>query len=338
MISVIIPAYNVSPYLERCVQSIIGQTYSDLEIILVDDGSTDGTGELCDELSKTDSRIRVVHKENGGLSDARNAGIAVAKGEVYSFVDGDDYIELDTYEAMMAEMQDENVSIVEGGIVTTDVKGNDFIHMIPERRRFTKKEAFRDLFGSERSIMETSCDKLFRASLFQDIRYKKGIINEDMEILPRLLDVSNDVVLLNKVIYHYIKRQGGITGNQYSLKRYQTIAIGRNIYRMCQQKYPELMPYASFYELKSLFVMLENLWKCENRNDFKVQEIKIRLRILLVLIRCHFWKDIRREYSAKMKTYFFYTVFGTQNVERLLKLKYGAKKSAGEKRVKKEKN
>lgn len=84
--------------------------------------------------------------------------------------------------------------------------------------------------------------------------------------------------------------------------------------------------------------MLENLWKCENRNDFKVQEIKIRLRILLVLIRCHFWKDIRREYSAKMKTYFFYTVFGTQNVERLLKLKYGAKKSAGEKRVKKEKN
>lgn len=329
MISVIIPAYNVSPYLERCVQSIVCQTYSDLEIILVNDGSTDGTGELCDELSKTDSRIRVVHKENGGLSDARNAGIAVAKGEIYSFVDGDDYIEPDTYEAMMAQMQDEKVSIVEGGIITTDVQGNDFIHVIPERKRYTKEEALRDLFGYERYVMETSCDKLFRASLFRDIRYKKGIINEDMEILPRLLDVSNDVVLLDKVIYHYIKRQDSITGNQYSLKRYQTIAIGRNIYRMCKEKYPALKPYASFYELKALFVMLENLWKCENRNDFKVQELKIRVRTLLVLTRCYFWKEIRRRYSMQMKTYFFYTVFGSQNVERLLRLKYGAKKSAG---------
>lgn len=321
MISVIIPAYNVASYLERCVQSIVCQTYSDLEIILVDDGSTDGTGELCDELSKTDFRIKVVHKENGGLSDARNAGIAVAKGEIYSFIDGDDYIELDTYEAMMAEMQDENVSIVEGGIITTDVQGNDFIHMIPKRRCFKKKEAFLDLFSSERYIMETSCDKLFRASLFQNIRYKKGIINEDMEILPRLLDISNEVVLINKVIYHYIKRQDGITGNRYSLNRYQTITIGRGIYRMCREKYPDLMPYASFYELKSLFVMLDNLWKCENRNDFKIQELKIRGRILFVLLRCNLWKEIRRLHKAQMKTYFFYTVFGTKNVERLLRIK-----------------
>ena len=326
MISVIIPAYNVSSYLERCVQSIVCQTYSDLEIILVDDGSTDGTGELCDELSKTDSRIKVVHKENGGLSDARNAGIAVAKGEIYSFIDGDDYIEPDTYEAMMTEMQDENVSIVEGGIITTDVRGNDFIHMIPKRRCFKKKEAFLDLFSSERYIMETSCDKLFRASLFQNIRYKKGIINEDMEILPRLLDVSNEVVLINKVIYHYIKRQDGITGNRYSLKRYQTIAIGRSIYRMCKEKYPDLMPYASFYELKSLFVMLENLWKCKNRNDFRIQELKIRGRILFVLLRCNLWREIRRLYKTQMKTYFFYTIFGTKNVERLLKIKHRIKR------------
>ena len=98
MISVIVPAYNVKPYLEKCVASLVGQTYKELEIILVNDGSTDGTGVLCDQLALTDKRIKVIHKENGGLSDARNAGIDVAEGEFYSFIDGDDYIEPDTYE------------------------------------------------------------------------------------------------------------------------------------------------------------------------------------------------------------------------------------------------
>lgn len=323
MISVIIPAYNVASYLERCVQSIVCQTYSDLEIILVDDGSTDGTGELCDELSKKDSRIRVVHKENGGLSDARNAGINVAGGEFYSFIDGDDFIEPDTYEVMITEMQDKSVSIVEAGIIATDIQGNDFIRMIPERRYFTKKEAFLNLFdaNTEKYIAESSCDKLFRASLFKNIRYKKGIINEDMEILPRLLDVSSAVVVIDKVVYHYIKRQDGITGNSYSIGRYKTIRIGRDIYHMCREKYPSLAPHASFYELKSLSLMLDNLWICDNRKDFKKQELSIKIRFLLVFIRCNCWKEIRKLHGAQMKAYFIYAVLGSQNVERLLKVK-----------------
>lgn len=323
MISVIIPAYNVAPYLERCVQSIVCQTYSDLEIILVNDGSTDGTGELCDKLLKTDSRIRVVHKENGGLSDARNAGIDAAKGEFFSFIDGDDFIEPDTYEVMIAEMQDESVSIVEGGMIATDIEGNDFIRMAPERMYFTKKEAFLNLFGAsaEKYVAESSCDKLFRASLFKNIRYKKGIINEDMEILPKLLDISDAVVLINKIIYHYIKRQDGITGNLYSLERYKTYTIGRDIYRMCKEKYPSLAPHASFYELKSLSLILNNLWICDNRKDFKKQELSIKIRFLLVFIRCNHWKEIRKIHGAQMKAYLIYAVLGTQNVERLLKVK-----------------
>ena len=111
-ISVIVPCYNVTDYLGRCVDSIVNQTYRELEIILVDDGSSDTTGELCDRLAMADSRIKVVHKENGGLSDARNAGIDVAQGDFYAFVDGDDYLEADTYEAMILEMKDSNVSLL----------------------------------------------------------------------------------------------------------------------------------------------------------------------------------------------------------------------------------
>ncbi len=322
MISVIIPAYNVLPYLERCVKSIVCQTYKDLEIILVNDGSTDGTGGLCERLAQTDSRIKVVHKENGGLSDARNAGINIAEGEFYSFIDGDDYIEPDTYEAMIAEMQDASVSIVEGGIASTDEQGNTTIHMCPERKKLSKEEAFINLFGTERYIMESSCDKLFRAALFAHIRYKKGIINEDMELFPRVLDLCDSVVLLNKVIYHYIKRPGGLTTSGYSLKRHEATRIERDIYLMCKEKYPKLRPYASFYELKSLFVMLDNLWKCDNRKEFKKQEFDLRCRILFVFVRCNLWKEIRKQYGAQMKVYFIYTLLGTRNVERLLRAKH----------------
>ena len=108
LISVIVPAYNVKSYLKRCTNSIINQTYQDLEIILVDDGSTDGTGILCDQIAQEDSRIVVIHKENGGLSDARNAGLDICAGDFISFIDSDDYIEPDMYECMMEEMKDES--------------------------------------------------------------------------------------------------------------------------------------------------------------------------------------------------------------------------------------
>lgn len=321
MISVIVPSYNVAPYLERCVNSLAGQTYTDLEIILVDDGSTDDTGKLCDKIADSDSRIKVIHKENGGLSDARNAGIDVATGEFYSFIDGDDFIEPDTYEVMMKEMNDPQVSIVAGGFIVTDVQGNTRISMSPERQYLTKEEAFMDLLGGKNYITQSSCNKLFRSSLFEKIRYKKGILNEDMEILPRLLDVSNDVVLLNKAVYHYIKKPGSITTADYSMERYRAIEVERDIYLLCKNKYPKLQPYASFYELKSLYEMLCNLVGCANHKDFKLQELIIRFKIVSVVIRCKRWREISNIHKEEMKTYFLNALIGINNIDKLVKLK-----------------
>lgn len=321
MISVIVPCYNVAPYLERCVNSLTAQTYSDLEIILVDDGSTDRTGEVCDRLIEYDSRIKVIHKENGGLSDARNAGIDIARGEFYSFIDGDDFIETDAYEVMMKEMDAPQVSIVAGGFIVTDIEGNTHISMSPERQCLTKEDAFLDLLGGHNYITQSSCNKLFRSNLFENIRYKKGILNEDMEILPRLLDRSNVVVLLDKVVYHYIKKPQSITMAQYSIERYKAIEIERDIYKMCKSKYPQLQPYASYYELKSLYEMWRNLIGCSNHKAFKIQELCLRARILGVAIRCTRWKNILKDYKAEMKIYCLHALMGVDNVSKLVLLK-----------------
>lgn len=318
MISVIVPSYNVAPYLRRCVDSLVGQTYGDLEIILVDDGSEDDTGELCDELADLDPRIRVIHKENGGLSDARNAGIDIARGEFYSFIDGDDFIEPDTYEVMTAEMKDPKVSIVSGGFFNTDIEGNTRIFVSPYRQHLAKEEAFMDLFVGKNYITQSSCNKLFRSRLFEGIRYKKGIINEDMEILPGLLDAGDDVVLLDKAVYHYIKKPGSITSSDYSMERYRAIEIEREIYLMCRHKYPKLKPYASIYELKSLYGMLNNLAGCKNRKKFKLQELTIRRKMIAVWIRCNCWRVIRETYGDKMKIYFLTALAGVNNLERLV--------------------
>ena len=320
MISVIVPSYNIEPYLERCVDSLVNQTYRDLEIILVDDGSTDGTGKLCDRLTQRDPRIKAVHKENGGLSDARNAGIDCANGEFYSFIDGDDFIEPDTYEAMIAEMEDPQVSIVAGGFIVTDFQGNTNISACPERRCLSKEEAFMDMFG-KCEISVSSCNKLFRSRLFENIRYKKGIVNEDMEILPRLLDVSNCVVILDKAIYHYIKRQGNITSAGYSTERYKTIETVRNIYFMCKAKYPKLQPYASIYELQLLYRMLVNLTQDCNRKKYKMQEFSLRRKIIAVSFRSSRWKEIRDAYGSEMITYVVRALIGIRTLSVCVAIK-----------------
>lgn len=129
MISVIISVYNVAPYIRRCINSIQNQSYSDLEIIVVDDGSTDESGIICEDLAEQDKRIVVIRKENGGNASARNAGIDVARGEFLAFVDADDYIENNMYETLLTEMNDMSISIVCCGIIVTSIDGSDTVQI-----------------------------------------------------------------------------------------------------------------------------------------------------------------------------------------------------------------
>lgn len=317
-ISVIVPCYNVEKYLERCVESIKNQTYRELEIILVDDGSTDNTGELCDSLAMTDSRIRVVHKENGGLSDARNAGIDVADGDFYSFIDGDDYLEADAYEALISEMKNDDVSLVSAGIIVEEVDGSTRLNMSKEYALLNKEEALLNLLSPVRTIGQSSCNKLFRKQLFYDLRYKKGIINEDMEILPKILDRCNQVVLLNKPVYHYVKRRGSISESEFSNWKYQGIRNAYSTFELCKKNYPEMIAYAHYYVMDSLYKTFHELTCSSNRKSFHRQELILRFRIVTEYVRCIRWKKNMPECSEKMNNMAIIAFFGKEMTHKLV--------------------
>lgn len=212
LISVIVPVYNMEKYLERCVDSILRQTYKELEIILVDDGSTDSSPEMCDEYAKKDARIKVVHKENGGLSDARNAGLVVAAGDYIGYVDSDDWIEDDMYERMYRACVENEAQLCvcryfseysdkrEGG-------GNGAC--VP----LTRDELLRIYIGGHDDyvIYNSVWSKLFRRDLVDGMFFPKGRNSEDIMYTTRAFCMSVKAVYLDTCFYHYvIDREGSI--------------------------------------------------------------------------------------------------------------------------------
>ena len=320
LISVIVPAYNVKPYLERCINSIINQTYRNLEIILVDDGSTDGTGTLCDQIAQEDSRIIVIHKENGGLADARNAGLDICTGDFISFIDSDDYIEPDMYECMMEEMKDETVSIVAVGFSVTESDNETRIMGAQEKIKLTKEEAFMNIFEKD-ELFPSSVNKLYRRHLFDKLRFLKGMINEDTEIIPKILNICDFIIALDKALYHYVLRKGSITQSEFTLKDYKGIAVYGTAIEVCKTHYPNLLPYASYYELNRIYETYVRLAKSRNRRSLWKQEISLRFQIAKKTVRCLKWQPIRNKYYRELQIYSVAVIIGYPLTYRLMMMK-----------------
>ena len=312
MISVIISAYNVAPYIERCIHSILHQTYSDLEVIIVNDGSTDDSGAICDKLAQADNRIIVIHKDNGGSSSARNAGIDAAKGDFIAFVDGDDYIENNMYEEMLAEMSDTSISIVNCGIILTDVNGEDRILVSKEKKTYSKEEALYVFFTREGNISPSACNKLYRRELFdRGERFNNDIIHEDTEAMPRLLDASENILVMNKAFYHYVKRVNSkTTVKRFNLKGYHFLDSMKDYEKMCKTKYPAILPYFNHYELLTTYEMLLRLASCSDYRQYRLQETSLRWRILKSVFKCIRWECIRKGYIDQVKELFVRAVLG----------------------------
>ena len=209
LLSIIVPVYNILEYLPRCVHSITAQTYRNLEILLVDDGSTDGTGRLCDELAKEDERIRVLHKENGGSSSARNLAIAQARGEYLGFVDSDDYIEPDMYEKLYQGIVTYGVTAAQIGRDEIDVQGNRLPNICepPAEPVCYDSEAFlRELLMHRGDC--SFCTKLVKKDLLTEERFPVGLLNEDFHLLIRLLPDMGRLVSLPGQAYHVFYRIG----------------------------------------------------------------------------------------------------------------------------------
>lgn len=210
LVTVIIPIYNIEKeYLKRCVESVCRQTYDAIEIILVDDGSTDGTGTVCDDLALSDSRIRVFHKENGGSSSARNLGIDNAKGKYLCFVDSDDYIDDDFVSLMMDAVNKYNVPMVQISRDEIDVDGNrrpDVCLPPSEELLISNHDQIKELLLHKGDC--SFCTRLTDASLFADMRFPEGVLNEDFFLLVQMLGKVPEYVILPKQAYHVFYRIG----------------------------------------------------------------------------------------------------------------------------------
>ncbi|MCI9141275.1 MAG: glycosyltransferase family 2 protein [Lachnospiraceae bacterium] len=209
LITVIVPVYNILEYLPRCVHSITAQTYRNLEIILVDDGSTDGTGALCDELAAEDVRIQVYHKENGGSSSARNLALKHAAGEYVGFVDSDDYIEPDMYQCLMEGIRQFSVSVAQTGRDEIDEKGNLLPNICepPEEPLIIESRRFMEELLLHRGDC-SFCTKLIRRDLIPADGFPPDRLNEDFHLLIRMLPEIGKILSLPRQDYHVFYRIG----------------------------------------------------------------------------------------------------------------------------------
>lgn len=223
LISVVIPVYNVEKYAERCFYSVAAQTYDNFEVILIDDGSTDGSGKLCDEFKEKDPRFRVIHKKNGGLSSARNAGIRVAKGEYIAFVDSDDIVSEEFLSRLYFAAKAAGVDMSMCGnkvFFSEDEIGE--MHAPFPIKIITYNEYLRDIFKYH-EIYIPAWDKLYKRSIFEEISFPEGKIHEDTFTSPLCAEKAGKIACIDDVLYYYFYNTEGIAHAKFSPRRFDDV-------------------------------------------------------------------------------------------------------------------
>lgn len=261
LLSIIVPVYNIQEYLPRCVASICAQTYRRLEIILVDDGSTDDTPALCDSLAATDSRIRVIHKENGGSSSARNAGIAAAKGEYYGFIDSDDYIMPQMYELLLGAIKKNHMQIAQIARKEIAENGEELAPIcIPPREEtlYSSQQFLRELLLHRGDC--SFCTKLLSADLFRGRSFPEGVLNEDFNLLVHMLGETEGIVSIPPQMYYVFYRIGSNTRkhtkDEFSRVYGDCVDNADMVFHLVEKYYTGLTPVAMRF---GLFQRLEYL-------------------------------------------------------------------------------
>lgn len=244
LVSVIVPIYNVAPYLIRCLDSIANQTYHNLEVLLIDDGSTDDSGQIAMEYADCHPKFQVIQQKNQGLSGARNTGIMHATGEWLYFVDSDDEILPDTITLLLHAAKHAHLKMSMGGFTICRTKGHkttkSYTGITPGI--FSGKELFYYFLVTEPS-KEFVWNKLFHHSLFETIRFPVGKVYEDIFVLPSLLDTANACVMINQPVYNYYLRKGSITAKPDISRQMHALEARFAQKDFIKKRYPELAPY-----------------------------------------------------------------------------------------------
>lgn len=323
LISVIVPVYNVQDYVVKCVESITNQTYSNLEIILVDDGSTDKSGLICDKIAKQDKRIRVIHKENGGLSDARNSGLDNANGEYIAFVDSDDYINKHMYKILMNNLRKDKADISMCGYKMVDdyTSNGDYteyemyanldvdINNIKRHVYKSKNDKIECIFPAK--IRYTVMwNKIYSKEIWKTLRFPKGEVYEDEQLFYKIIYNCKKITVCEEKMYNYVQRNNSITSNNITIKiKYKIDAYERKYYYFFRKGEYKASKSALF-EWKSLLVDSY----CKNA-IFKKGKEKKDIQRMLNTKKKRFVKDffVRKNYRMisfkEIKSYILFMFF-----------------------------
>lgn len=283
MISVIIPIYNAELYLNRCIESVLYQTYTNLEVILVDDGSTDNSGEICDSYREIDKRVQVIHQENGGPSSARNRGLMAAKGEYIGFIDSDDYMAGDMYETLLAYMQDD-VDITCCGRICLSSKGRRELCFLSKTKKYTREEALGEVLLI-RKISSSVCTKLFRRELFEDLLFPVGRGSEDIPVVYNLTKKARNVIHVGKAKYFNCYRKNSRSNKDFYFRRIDYLLFKRDICIDIKNRYPQLTMQAEAGYIQAAIYIIGNIQKSQDRNKYTYIEKRVKKMLRNMMLR-----------------------------------------------------
>lgn len=326
-LSIIVPIYNVEKYLERCINSILNQTFSDFELILVDDGSPDNCGKICDEYKEKDNRIMVIHKKNGGLSDARNAGLDVAKGKYIGFVDSDDIIHPRMYEALFQCINKSNSDIAQckfKKFKSLEELENDLDNYNETFEEYDNKTAIIDMIDNNK-INVNSWNKLYKSELFETLRFPKGKIHEDEFLTYKLLYNSKKIVYVNQELYYYYQNNKGIMNGSSILKRLDRIeALEERSKFFLENEDKDLYNKSNsalFFALNKLYFIFKRNDQL-NKDEENIEKLKRKIEKISMLLENNNYLSSTNSKIVKIinKNNIFINIYYIQNY--LLSIKY----------------
>lgn len=319
LITVVVPIYNVEKYLKECVDSILTQTYRNLEIILVDDGSPDQCGALCDEYGRKDERVKVIHQENKGLSGARNSATDIARGEYITYVDSDDYIEPNMIETLYEELQKNHaqMSVISAEIFFEDETkvsnghGNQiFVY---------NKEKALDCFLFNDYLTPCVCGKLYDNKLWKEIRCPEGKLFEDQFTTYKLIDLCEKIVYVTTPLYHYRKRAGSIGHSNFSKRTYDLYDAIHEEYEYISSKYEEKCPNISVARITWEIVFVNMMIRDDYTDKSIVKQVQCFARKHLKEVwKCPYISKLRKGQISLFAAQFilykvFYRMYKTQH-------------------------
>ena len=243
LLSIVTPVYNVESFLDRSVQSILSQSYRDIELILIDDGSTDGSSSLCDELAKKDSRVKVIHKENGGVSTARNVGLEIASGEYLTFVDPDDFLAPDTYLANMEYLiSQKDVDILQYPYCNYISDDEILNYHRPAEHLLVGSEQIFSNWWSGSPLEYVIWNKIYKRSLWDGVRFKVGHISEDTCLVPQFVSRAHSIYISEKGLYYYQRdRVDSYTFGEYSFSKHLDLFYAHAAIYNCFKQFPDMV-------------------------------------------------------------------------------------------------